>query len=192
MNTSMMISKLANIERRMSAGKGDPIERAKLKEDYAYFMAQMFKERMGTGFILAPHHHVICRFMSDVVFGSVERGVINLPPGYSKTEMATISFIAYGIALNARARFLHLSYSHALALQNSNMARTTIKTELYQSHFPRAIKDDTNAKDLNLFTMNVLTTRDKLIVGTADFTAQSNGSCSITVSGNGQSFKVMC
>ncbi|AUS02083.1 terminase-like family protein [Vibrio phage 2.095.A._10N.286.46.E10] len=148
MNLATLSKRLDRIQERLSAGNGDPVEREKLKSDIEHFVMAMFKERMGTNFILGPHHKVICKFLTGVIIGDICRGIVNIPPGYTKTEMATISFIAYGIALNARARFLHLSYSHALALQNSNMARTTIKTELYQSHFPRAIKDDTNAKEI--------------------------------------------
>lgn len=154
MNTSLMFKKVIEIERSISKGNGNPEEKERLRSSYEHFMTEMFKQRMGSEFILAPHHKVICRFMSDVIVGKVSRGIINVSPGYSKTELATISFIAYGIALNARARFLHLSYSHALALQNSNMARTTIRTELYQSHFPRTMKDDTNAKEIWWTTQN--------------------------------------
>jgi len=154
MNLTTMKKRLDEIQQRLNAGQGDPKERARLIDDIEYFMSAMFKERMGTSFIMDRHHKVICRFLAQVAAGDISRGIINIPPGYSKTELATISFIAYGIAINARARFLHLSYSHALALQNSNMARTTIKTEYYQSHFPRQIKDDTNAKEIWWTTAN--------------------------------------
>jgi hypothetical protein len=148
MNLTTLNKKLDKLEQRIGKGKGDPVERQKLLDDIVYFMCEMFKERMGSEFIMAPHHEVICRFLADVVAGDVKRGIINVPPGYSKTELATISFIAYVIARNSRARFLHLSYSHTLALQNSNMARTTINCDKYQDYFPVRIMDDTNAKEI--------------------------------------------
>lgn len=146
---------MASIEQRLNALSGkvqysdcDPVEREKLLSDFSHFVRVMFKERMGTDFIMAPHHVVICEFISKVVMGEITRGIINISPGYTKTEIASISLIAYGIAKNARARFLHLSYSHSLALQNSTMARATVNTDIYQEYFPVSIKDDTNAKEI--------------------------------------------
>lgn len=139
------------------AGEGKKIDKElkeKLLDSFEEFVVSMFKERMGTDFIMGQHHKVICRFVAEVVSGKIKRGIINIPPGYTKTEIISISLIAYGIALNARARFLHLSYSDALALQNSNMARSTINSDLFQSLFPRKIKDDANSKSIWWTTEN--------------------------------------
>lgn len=143
-----LAKRLDAIESVVGCNIVDIEEKSNLLGDFSYFVSEMFRERMGSEFIMAPHHKVICGFMEKVFNGEIKRGIINISPGYTKTEICSISAIAYGIARNSRARFLHLSYSHALALQNSNMARTTINTDLYQSIFPRAMKDDTNAKEI--------------------------------------------
>lgn len=72
--------------------------------------------------IVAPHHEVIDRTLQRVVDGEIKRLIINVPPGYTKTELATINFIAHGLALNNRCRFMHLSYLN-LALLNSSTQR---------------------------------------------------------------------
>lgn len=140
--------RIMQLEAAANSGVVDEHLKSNYLDNFEVFAADMFKERMGSKFIMGGHHKVICRFIADVVSGKIKRGIVNIPPGYTKTELASISLIAYGIAKSAKARFLHLSYSHALALQNSSSARATINTGKYQSVFPRAIKDDTNAKEI--------------------------------------------
>jgi hypothetical protein len=62
------------------------------------------------------------------------------------TEMAVISFIAYGLAIDPQNRFMHLSYSDSLALQNSTVVRDIVTSEEYQKMWPVRIKADDNSK----------------------------------------------
>lgn len=129
----------------------DPITFARkieCEEDPAYFARYFFKQRMGSKMRVAPHHNVIFDTINRVVSGEITRLVINIPPGFSKTELATINMIARGLALNPRARFLHLSYSHNLALLNSSTARAIVKSKDYQSMWPMALRDDSDSKGM--------------------------------------------
>ena len=94
------------------------------EEDGLYFSRYFFKQRTSGKMIVAPHHKVIQETLDRVVSGEIQRLIINVPPGYTKTEMATINMIARGIALNARARFMHLSYSCLLYTSPSPRDRT--------------------------------------------------------------------
>lgn len=114
--------------------------------DYGYFTRYFFKQRLGSKMIVAPHHKAIFRFIEDVISGKITRGIINIPPGYSKTEVASISLMAYGLAINARAKFLHLSYSDGLALDNSAKARLLVKSQEFQSMWPMRPQDDADGK----------------------------------------------
>lgn len=116
------------------------------EEDGLYFARYFFKQRTGGKMIVAPHHRVIQSTLDRVVSGEIQRLIINVPPGYTKTELATINMIAHGMALNPRARFLHLSYSHNLALLNSSIARATVKSTPYQSMWPMTLRDDSDSK----------------------------------------------
>lgn len=60
--------------------------------------------------------------------------------------MVVINFIARGLALNPRARFLHLSGSDSLALLNSATARDLIASDEFQELWPLKIKDDSKSK----------------------------------------------
>lgn len=116
------------------------------EEDGLYFSRYFFKQRTGGKMIVAPHHKVINETLERVVSGEIQRLIINVPPGYTKTELATINMIAHGIALNARARFMHLSYSHNLALLNSSTARAIVKSKAYQDMWPMVLRDDSDSK----------------------------------------------
>lgn len=116
------------------------------EEDGLYFARYFFKQRMGSKMIVAPHHKVIQDTLDRVISGEITRLIINVPPGYTKTELATINLIGRGLALNNRARFLHLSYSHNLALLNSSTARGIVKSSAYQSMWPMTLRDDADSK----------------------------------------------
>ncbi|OOF39888.1 DNA-packaging protein [Rodentibacter rarus] len=116
--------------------------------DGLYFARYFFKHRTGGKMIINAHHRVIIQTLQKVINGEINRLIINVPPGYTKTELASINFIARGLALNPRARFLHLSYSHNLALLNSATARSIIKSAAFQSMWPMFLRDDSDSKSM--------------------------------------------
>ncbi|EOU9599273.1 DNA-packaging protein [Cronobacter sakazakii] len=120
--------------------------RIECEEDGLYFARYFFKQRTGGKMIVAPHHKVIQQTLDRVIDGEINRLIINVPPGYTKTELATINMMGRGLALNKRARFMHLSYSHNLALLNSSTARSMIKSQAYQAMWPMELRDDADSK----------------------------------------------
>lgn len=114
--------------------------------DHLYFTRYFFKQRQNLKFIINWHHQLIADVIEDVIRGRRKNVVINVSPGSSKTELVVINLIARGLAINPRARFLHLSYSDDLALLNSQTARDMIASEEYQDLWPFAIADDMKAK----------------------------------------------
>lgn len=123
-------------------------EREIMQRSHLHFTAATFREREGQPFIIGPHHKVLCRTIDRVLSGDISRLIINVPPGFTKTESAVISLIARGIAINPAARFIHATYSQALALTNSSKARQTVTMPYYQARWPVAIRDDSDAKNL--------------------------------------------
>jgi len=111
-----------------------------------YFARYFFKQRLGSKMIVSDHHKVMFRFIEDVISGKIKRGIINIPPGYTKTEIASISLMASGLAANKRSKFLHLSYSDGLALDNSAKARLIVKSKEYQNMWPMRPQDDADSK----------------------------------------------
>lgn len=116
------------------------------EESGLYFSRYFFKQRTGGKMIVAPHHHTIQNALDRVISGEITRLIINVPPGYTKTELATINMMGRGMAINNRARFMHLSYSHNLALLNSSTTRSMVKSQAFQSMWPMTLRDDADSK----------------------------------------------
>lgn len=116
------------------------------EKDHLTFSRVFFKYRQNMKFKVNWHHRLISDVVQDVIEGKRKNVVINVSPGSSKTELVIINFIARGIAINKKARFLHLSYSDDLALLNSQTARDIILSDEYQRLWPVKISEDTKSK----------------------------------------------
>ena len=122
--------------------------RSKCLNDFSFFTRYFFKELNGKKFAVNEHHDIIFNALNEVKKGNTKRLIINIAPRYSKTEIAVKNFIAWSLALNPKSRFIHLSYSDTLALDNSESIKDLIQSDKYQELFPYVqIKKDSKAKD---------------------------------------------
>ena len=95
------------------------VAKHKCEQSILFFTRYFFKKRYGNKFMVNSHHEKIAETLHKVVSGEIKRLIINMPPRYGKTEEAVINFIAYGLAINPASKFIHLSYSDDLVLDNS-------------------------------------------------------------------------
>lgn len=115
--------------------------------DLLFFTRYFFKAQYKRKFVVNSHHALICQALEKVLRGETKRLMINLAPRYGKTELAVKTFIAYSLALNPSAKFIHLSYSDDLALDNSEAIKDLIVSDEYRQMFPSVkIKKDSKAK----------------------------------------------
>jgi predicted phage terminase large subunit-like protein len=105
-----------------------------------------FKVRDGARFIVSPHHRVIANTLDRVSDGEIKRLIINIPPGYTKTELAVIFFVLKSLIKNPGCRFIHASYSDNLALRNSSVIRNLIQDPMFQALRPTTMTTDTRGK----------------------------------------------
>jgi predicted phage terminase large subunit-like protein len=105
-----------------------------------------FRQRTQTRFIVSPHHRVIAATLDKVLRGEIKRLIINIPPGYTKTELAVLAFSIAGFIRNPSARFMHVSYSADLARLNSRIIRETLSDPLLQALRTISLADDQRAK----------------------------------------------
>ena len=103
---------------------------------FATFVADFYKEKCGRDFVFGFPHRTIIKALERVICGKCCRLIINIPPRYGKTELAVRHFIAYGLALNPAAKFLHLSYSATLAEENSVAIKDILDLDIYKRYFP--------------------------------------------------------
>lgn len=106
------------------------------KDDFTFFTRYFFKAQYKRKWAKWDHLYKIAAALKDVIEGRTTRLIINIAPRYGKTELAVKMFIAYGLALNPSAKFIHLSYSDDLALDNSETVRDLVQSEEYQQLFP--------------------------------------------------------
>lgn len=123
------------------------IVRARIATDTLFATRYFFRQNEGRSFNVGDHHKRIAAALDRVFAGECRRLIINCPPRYSKTEMAVKAFIAKGLALNPASKYIHLSYSASLALDNSERTKDIVASDWYQELFPYVqIKPDSKAK----------------------------------------------
>ena len=108
-----------------------------------YFFRMMQKKK----FVVGMHHKAVCDALDQVLRGETKRLIINIAPRFGKTELAVKQFIAEGLAINPAAKFIHLSYSGNLAMDNSVAIKDIVKSEAYMDIFDTRIKDGSDTKN---------------------------------------------
>lgn len=110
------------------------------------FTRYIYKENHRRNFTISPHFVLMSDALMKVINGETKRLIINIPPRYGKTELAVKNFIAYGLALNPMSKFIHLSYSDVLALDNSSQTKEYIESDAFQSLWKMQLKKDAQGK----------------------------------------------
>lgn len=117
------------------------------REDLYFFARYMFKMRRGFRWRHNWHHQVMCDALMRVYNGECKRLIINVPPRYSKTELAVVNFIAWCIGKAPDCEFIHTSYSAGLAVGNAANAKQVIEDVHYRQLFPEVqLRRDSKAK----------------------------------------------
>lgn len=107
--------------------------------DLYFFSRWMFLNRRNAPWQRAPHHKMICDALMRVYNGQTKRLIINIPPRYSKTELAVVNFIAWALGRSPDSEFIHASYSATLAVNNSVQIRNMVQHEAYRRVFPDVV-----------------------------------------------------
>lgn len=123
------------------------VTKAKCEEDFMFFVRFFFKSREGKKFMVSDHHEEIEKHLMACTRSEITRLIVNMPPRYGKTEMIVVMFMAWSIAKNPRAKFIHLSYSDELALDNSSKVKEIILSDEFKALWPEIkLKDDAKSK----------------------------------------------
>ena len=120
--------------------------KVKCENDLLFFTRYIYKENHRRNFIVAPHFVLIAEFLTKVYNGEIKRAIINIPPRYGKTELAVKCFISWCLAKNPASKFIHLSYSDDLALDNSSQTKEYIESESFQDLWQMNLKKDAQGK----------------------------------------------
>jgi predicted phage terminase large subunit-like protein len=99
------------------------------------FTRYFFKAKYNRKFVIGQHHEKIAAILDLVLAGKLKKVIINIAPRYGKTEIAVKNFIAVGLGLNPKAKFIHLSYSDDLARDNSMGVQEIMELPEYKQIF---------------------------------------------------------
>lgn len=125
----------------------DAVAKVKCLRSSLFFTRYFFKCRFHRKFVVGEHHETICNALDKVLRGELTRLIINIAPRYGKTEVAVKNFIALGLGICASAKFIHLSYSASLALDNSEETKDFVTSDDYTKLFPEVVlKKDSKSK----------------------------------------------
>lgn len=110
-------------------------QRREARRSLHTFTRRLFLRRRGFAWRDARHHALICGALQRVFDGQCRRLIINVPPRYSKTELAVVNFIAWALGRCPDAEFIHTSYSATLAANNSAAVRNMVQHDAYREIF---------------------------------------------------------
>ena len=116
------------------------------EQSLLYFASYMYLENHNRKFMRSEHFKKIADTLERVYSGEIKRLIINIPPRYGKTELAIKMFMSWCLAKSPQSKFIHLSYSDALALDNSAQTKEYINSDAYQSLWSMELKKDAQSK----------------------------------------------
>ena len=122
------------------------IIKQKCEDSLLFFTRYIFKENTGKKFQVAEFHKTLADTLHKVHKGEIKRLIINIPPRYGKTELAVKMYIAWSLAKNPSAKFIHLSYSDSLALDNSSMTKEYINSDAFTRLWDIKLKKDSQSQ----------------------------------------------
>ena len=122
------------------------IIKEKCEKSLLFFTRYIFKENTGKRFEAVEFHKTLADTLEKVSNGEIKRLIINIPPRYGKTELAVKMFIAWSLAKRPSSKFIHLSYSDALALDNSSATKEYINSDAFQRVWNINLKKDSQSQ----------------------------------------------
>ena len=121
------------------------------EKSFEAFMRIFFQLLQGQKFKKNWHHTYECQLAEDVYNGKIKRGIINVAPGSTKTEIWSIHWIVWCIVkcitdeTPRSSRWLPLSYSEELVTENSKRVKEILDSEEFNSLWPLTIDPTTKS-----------------------------------------------
>lgn len=102
----------------------------------------------GQPYIHGWHMDAMAEHLEAVKAGQINRLLINIPPGTSKSTITSVMFPAWlwGPAGQPSARIIGASHEQGLAIRDNRKTRILVESEWYQERWPVQITSDQNEK----------------------------------------------
>lgn len=106
------------------------------------FAALWFNLTQGDSFRTNWHHHYFNWAAEQMLSAKKKAICVNTPPGSTKTEFWSIHLPCYTFAIYDRVRILNASYSKSLSDENSDRARSLVKSAEFAQFYPFTVGKD--------------------------------------------------
>jgi phage terminase large subunit-like protein len=137
-------------------------ERRDLRRLYEDSLAEFFK-RAWQVIDPAPmkwnwHHGVICDYLTSVSNGEIKRLLINIPPGCTKTNLASVCWPMWiwaqprvSALAGPQAKFMSITYGHELSTTIARLARRLVTSDWYQGYWGSRVQLNDDQSGLENF-----------------------------------------
>jgi hypothetical protein len=117
-----------------------------LRLDFVSFAQRCFRELSPrTQFAMNWHIEIIAAKLMAVRAGKIRRLIINLPPRYLKSMLASVAFPAWCLGHDPAAQILCVSYAQELADKLSRDCRRILASDWYRRIFPTRLSPERQA-----------------------------------------------
>lgn len=111
--------------------------RALLRRDFGFYCRGAMSEMLGAVPLKWNWHlDLIANHLEDVIEGRTRRLIINIPPRYGKSLIASVALPSFIHGRDPRAEIVCVSYSQDLADKMASDTRRLMNSDWYQSVFP--------------------------------------------------------
>ena len=100
----------------------------------------------GTPMVDGWSMDAVCAHLEAVSMGEIDRLIINIPPGHSKSMLANVFWPAWEWRTRPWMRYISASYAQDLAVRDLVRCRDLLMSEWYQKRWPMQLKIDQNLK----------------------------------------------
>ena len=87
-------------------------------------------------FVHAAYLDVLFALMEDCAAGREPRVIVNLPPGFMKSMLISIMYVAWRLGIDPTLKFVCISYGDDLAHKHSASTRTLMQSPEYRAICP--------------------------------------------------------
>lgn len=89
----------------------------------------------------ARYLDVVVAVMEGCAAGLCPRLIVNLPPGFMKSMLISIMYVAWRLGVDPTVKFVCISYGDDLANKHAASTRTLMQSPLYKAIFPGTVLD---------------------------------------------------
>lgn len=121
-------------------------ERELARRNLLSYVKYIFKYYYERPFIENWHHSYICEVLQAAYAGEVKRIIINLPPSYTKSELAVRQFGSWSLGRDPSRQIIYATYGDDLSTLMSVETRNIVESAAYKQIFGTKLNQAQNQK----------------------------------------------